>query len=176
MTDGDLSASKTIDEDEAVMIFKQICQGIEYLHDNGIIHRDLKPHNIFRTNSNGIMTLKIGDLGFAKILGEGETTNNLFGTIYFIAPEIIQMKNYNHKVDVWSIGIILYFLLFEKIPFDSANDDKAEVASKICNKQFSLSDWRYISDPVKELIKYCLEKNPNSRYNIKQVVNHRWLR
>jgi len=79
-----------------------------------IIHRDLKLANIFLHNNS----IVIGDFGFAKI-GESQTVTKL-GTPYYMAPEILNVSNkssYTNKVDIWSLGICFYYILFGYLPY-----------------------------------------------------------
>ena len=96
---------------QALKILHQIMKGVEAIHERNIIHRDLKCQNIFlHRNKTGSYTCKIGDFGFAKVV-EG-TTKTSCGTIYFMAPEVIEHEPYDHQADIWSIGVIFYYMLF----------------------------------------------------------------
>ena len=99
---------KSIEENIIYNIIKQICIGIKEIHKMKIIHRDLKPENIFM-NKN--MNIKIGDFGISKQLNrEITSTQNIKGTIDYIAPEILLEGKYNEKSDIWSLGCIIYEL------------------------------------------------------------------
>lgn len=104
-------------EQKALTITMQILEGLSYMHSLRIIHRDLKPENIIFKASNDI-DLGIVDLGFAS---HEEDYRKLFvrcGTPGYVAPEILNDKDYNCKVDVYSAGIILYIILTGRIPFN----------------------------------------------------------
>lgn len=74
------------------------------LHKNRIIHRDLKPDNIFCHNGQ----FKIGDFGFSKVISENLNFHTFCGSQLYMAPEIKLQKPYNHKADIWSLGIIYF--------------------------------------------------------------------
>lgn len=87
---------------------------MNYLHQNRILHRDLKPQNILLNEG----VIKICDFGFAKKMSASTNfLRSIKGTPLYIAPEILQSKPYTFKVDVWSLGIILYELAYGKTPF-----------------------------------------------------------
>ena len=70
-------------------------------------------------NKNGPYTCKIGDFGFAKVVED--TTKTSCGTIYFMAPEVIEHEPYDHLADIWSIGVIFFYMLFGEYPFKCNN-------------------------------------------------------
>ena len=100
--------NELIDEKIIVNIINQICFGLKEIHEHNIIHRDLKPENIFINKKNEI---KIGDFGISRQLYStmNETTNNI-GTINYMAPEIITQEKYDNRVDIYSLGCIIYEL------------------------------------------------------------------
>ncbi|XP_071980841.1 protein kinase C-like [Engystomops pustulosus] len=91
--------------------------GVQYLHDHGVIHRDLKPENILL---DAIGHIKIADYGLSAInVSREDTTTDLVGTIGFIAPEMLDGKRYNHQVDSFSFGVILFMMCVGEEPFNS---------------------------------------------------------
>lgn len=91
-------------------------KGTQAIHNHNIIHRDLKCENIFlKKNKNGNYVCKIGDFGFAKVVQETTTTS--CGTIYYMAPEVMSQQPYDKQADIWSIGVIFYYMLFGSHPF-----------------------------------------------------------
>ena len=127
-----------ISESVASVIIFQILSAINYCHQRNIIHRDLKPENIMLDNNtkSGYPYIKIIDFGTSKFR-EKEYEDELIGSPYFMAPEVIE-KKYNNKCDIWSIGIILYFIMTKKKPFtgfsleeifSSIKDDEIDLKS-----------------------------------------------
>jgi serine/threonine-protein kinase Chk2 len=105
-------------EEETRHIFVQLFEGLKYLHDRGIVHRDIKPENILVADKK--LTVKLGDFGLAKIIGEDSFTTTLCGTPSYVAPEILQesrRRRYTKAVDIWSLGVVLYICLCGFPPF-----------------------------------------------------------
>ena len=104
---------------------KSMLSAISYCHERNIIHRDLKPENILLDNvasKGGAFDIKVIDFGAAVFLDPGQLYQDRFGTVYYVAPEIVRGKGYNNKCDVWSMGVILFALLCGEVPFFSGKD------------------------------------------------------
>ena len=112
-------------ETQAAKILKDIVKGLQYSHSRGIIHRDLKLENILvKTNSdNDILDLKIADFGLSELISDKLTTGQgLKGSFEYSAPELFKKnQKFDAKVDSWSLGIMLHYLLFGKHPSKSNN-------------------------------------------------------
>jgi len=104
----------------------QIANALTYLHKYGIMHRDIKPDNLML--SEDYKSIKIMDFGLSKIIGPQERVSDGFGTLAFVAPEVLVRKPYNQKVDIWSLGVIIFYSICLKLPFDDENDDEEKIA------------------------------------------------
>lgn len=123
-------------EKEAAYIIKQITSAVLYAHNMNIAHRDLKPENILLDiTSQGNYNVKVVDWGTAKIFQKEEKIKEKFGTLYYIAPEVLK-RNYNEKCDIWSCGVILYILLSGMPPFNGKSD--VEIQKSILRGTFSM--------------------------------------
>ena len=91
---------------------------MRYLHSFGIVHRDLKLENIMMNNQTDSAIPKIVDFGLSKIIGPKQTATEPFGTLGYVAPEVLKKQPYSFSCDVWGIGCILYALLSGALPFD----------------------------------------------------------
>ena len=102
---------KKVTEFETRCYLVQIVRAVKYLHRNKIIHRDLKLGNLFLSED---MEVKLGDFGLAALLtNENDRRNTVCGTPNYIAPEVLQQtKGHSRPVDLWSIGVIIYTLLY----------------------------------------------------------------
>merc|ERR1740123_392388 len=123
---GDLSAAlkerrevnEPFKESEAMSVFAQCLLALSYVHSKRLLHRDIKCQNIFLMKSNG--DVKLGDFGISKVMEHtAAVAGTVIGTPAYLAPEVCENEPYNSKVDVWSLGIVLYELLSLKQPFQA---------------------------------------------------------
>jgi serine/threonine protein kinase len=166
------------DEKRASEIMFQLGLGLQYLHQYGVVHRDLKPDNIMMTETENMSQIKIMDFGLSKIMGPKEHVVDGFGTLSFVAPEVLVRTPYNKEVDIWSLGIILYYMLTGILPFDDDSDNEEIIAKMIVFNEckFPKNFWEGRSEEVIDLIKRCLEKSPEKRINIENYLNHKWFK
>ena len=142
-------------------------QGLKYLHEYGIIHRDLKTDNIFFDMSGEI---KIADFGLASVLTDTHrNTKSRIGTGAWMAPELFKKKPYGTKVDVWSFGIIMVELTKGE-PYEWS-------AKKIAYSEgvnINIDDTKWSSE-LKDFIKKCCTRNPDSRPSITDLLDHGFM-
>ena len=152
-------------------IIKGIYNGLLYLYKQGIIHRDIKAKNIIMKNN----TPFIIDFGLSKMLSKNNLCYESYGTLEYIAPEILEGKGYNHKCDVWSFGIMLHSLKYGNVPFDSNENDKSdsknkeEIIKKILEKEYEKKE----NCDYDDLIEICLEKRYVDRKKMSQI--NQWI-
>lgn len=106
---------------QALVVFLEILDGLEYAHSMGVLHRDLKPDNIMAGPKGEV---KIMDFGIAHVLGSVRQTQeqNLVGTLSYICPELINSKEIGPRSDIYSLGILLFELISGRLPFVAEND------------------------------------------------------
>ena len=152
---------KKLKEIEVQYYITQLIQALIHLHDRNIVHRDLKLGNIFLT---GKMELKLGDFGLAKKLSfREEKISEMVGTPAYMAPEILENKGYSLEVDIWSLGVIMYYLIIGKLPFNKQNQEDIKRA---------FPKKAIISRAAKSLIEQILVKDPKERPSLKQILRH----
>ena len=118
------------------------------------MHRDIKPENILMASNDEITTIKIVDFGLSKTFGPGETCKEPFGTLCYVAPEILLQKSYDKAVDMWSLGVVIHLMLSSTLPFD--NDDDKEVARKTIYEEvtFAHPAWETeVSEEAKDVVR-----------------------
>ncbi|KAI9445593.1 Pkinase-domain-containing protein [Lactarius indigo] len=164
--------------------FKQILQGVSYLHSQGVAHRDLKPENIFFNNKGH---LKIGDYGASTVYrlpweATVHMSSGLCGSEPYIAPEQFLGKPYDARlVDIWAVGIVYYCLHFQELPWRAAQASDglyAAYASACANPQQSATPPTINNlDPraCRSLIRRMLEPDPKQRALIEECISHSWV-
>ncbi len=126
-------------------------------------------------NDSETSPLKLCDFGLSKIMGPGETCSDPFGTISYVAPEVLLQRPYGFEVDLWSLGIMLYILLSGLLPYD--DPDQKEIAKQVIYEPvpFHNKVWDTVSPEAIELIKGLLEKKQRKRIGLEEVLNHKWI-
>jgi serine/threonine protein kinase len=164
-----------IHEDTARVIAHKMATSLYYLHSFGIAHRDLKPENILMQDETDDTDLKLVDFGLSKIVGPSETCSEPFGTLSYVAPEVLLQKPYGKEVDIWSLGVISYMMLSGVLPFD--DDDDREIARQTIYDppDFTYHTWTDISEDAKDLVAKLLEKNRHKRIRLEKVLEHPWF-
>ncbi|CAD8060161.1 unnamed protein product [Paramecium sonneborni] len=146
-------------------IFKQLCEAAIYLHHKGIIHRDLKPDNILLDQYGNP---KICDFGLATY---ENLISSFSGTFEFMAPEVIKNLPQTHKIDVWSLAAILYWMLENKPLVQGNQIEKMQQILDFTQPQFTK-----IKNPfIKDLLIQMLEPDPDLRISLQNVMNHKWI-
>jgi len=161
---------RTLTEPETRFYLKQIVEGTMYMHARKVIHRDLKLGNLFLDKD---LKVKIGDFGLATTVEyEGERKKTLCGTPNYIAPEILDRKcgGHSYEVDVWSIGCIMYTLLFGRPPFETSSIDSTY--RRIRNNEYHMSSSANVTEPARDLIRWMLAAKPADRPTMEQIIGH----
>lgn len=132
-------------------MFLQIKSAYEELYANKILHRDLKPSNILFHDGK----IKLADFGFCKqLLKEEDIGNSIIGTPAYMAPEIIQGHTYDYRADLWSLGIILYQMVYGFLPYEDKG--MARLGKLIKNTKLKFPLTRNASEGLINLIKKLL--------------------
>ena len=186
----------------------QMIEGIKILHKYGVIHRDIKTTNMmidiksssdqnnnflnsgFETDLSNIGSgvVKIIDFGLSRILGKYEYSNDPYGSLCFKAPELIEHLPYDFKVDIWAIGVTIYYLVYKELPYEKGT--KEEIKYNIVHENVPfhrnsfINNFNYYDGTIKldninshelkssilfSLLRDCLEKNPDMRLSIEQL-------
>lgn len=171
-----LIKTKNFNEEKAAYIFNQIFSAVNYLHSNGLIHRDIKPENILVTNNkDGFIDIKLIDFGSSCNFKPNQKFTSRIGSPFYIAPEVLNHE-YNNKCDIWSIGVILYFLLTGYQPFYSRT--REDLFEKIKRGIYNTErkEWIRLSKEAKDLVIHTLDYDYESRYSAEECLKHPWLK
>ena len=194
-----INEKRGLGEDESRHFFRDIVRAIKHCHDNNIVHRDVKPDNIvlchvtdseppsppaspassrssfssLSTSSSDAsydLTAKLGDFGLAVPLKPGRKIRNYAGSFPYEAPEVtVEDPCYNHTADVWSLGVLLYVMLFTKMPPGDLPINGLPSNSRLPN------GGKGVSADAVDLLRSCLQISPKDRPTPAAILSSRWL-
>jgi len=148
---------------DALNIAIQVAAGMYYAHQRGVVHGDIKPSNIMVLGDN---LVKIADFGIARMAStmEANQGGTIYGTPPFMSPEQIQGQSIDARSDIFSLGVILYYILTERLPFPEENINLLmnQIISVVPEKPSALNPG--ISEALDAVIFKCLAKAPDARY------------
>ena len=164
---------RRITESRCKKLFYQIVKAIAYCQSKNICHRDIKLENIL-VQKNDI--IKIIDFGFAIKCDKNQSQRLLCGTLCYMPPEIVNREEYNpFYSDIWSLGVLLYAMLFGIFPFRGNND---EIIMDLINENnliFPENEGIIVSEDVKNLLKRIFVTDPCKRLKPDEILEHRWF-
>ncbi|TPX69660.1 hypothetical protein SpCBS45565_g02323 [Spizellomyces sp. 'palustris'] len=161
-----VSGRDVLREEEVRRLFRQVVEAVQYIHSFGIVHRDLKPENVLVTEDKS-PTIKLSDFGLAKMIGSDEC-HTICGTPEYLAPEVFLSGNYDSRVDLYSLGAILYFMLTGQSP--------SEVNLETIGVEGSSSSLpKPIPPQAAELIKGLMQPAPEKRTSLEALIRHPWM-
>jgi serine/threonine-protein kinase ULK3 len=214
---GDLSnlikLKRRLPEKTCKRFLQQLASALQYMRAHNITHMDLKPQNLLLSSKSNPVLKMAGaklslfiinmwnknviifavDFGFAQTLHASDHASSLRGSPLYMAPEILLTKSYDAKVDLWSVGVILYECLFGKAPYSSGSLDELlekikahapiEVFQfKIC-MHFSTTRFRWsqmqpgfrVSNSCQDLLAHLLQHDPSARIDFPEFFEHPFL-
>lgn len=168
----------TYSEADARKCFRQLADGLKYLHSKHVVHRDLKLENLLLSKKGDIHSIKVADFGLAKKAAEAQL-DTVCGTPQYVAPEVIAGipgLAYTRGVDMWSAGVVLYVLLSGYPPF--YDDSEPALFDKIRRGDYNFDDpcWDTVSEDAKDMIRHLLVVDPEKRLSAAGCLEHKWMK
>ncbi|XP_023669188.1 aurora kinase C-like [Paramormyrops kingsleyae] len=164
---GELQRCGRFDERKSATYIAELADALQYCHSKNVIHRDIKPENLL-LGANG--ELKIADFGWS-VHTPSSRRSTLCGTLDYLPPEMIEGRTHDEKVDLWSLGVLIYEFLVGKPPFETKSHE--ETYRKISRVEFSYPD--FVSTGSRDLIGKLLKHDPLHRLPILKVLSHPWV-
>ncbi|EPS38246.1 hypothetical protein H072_7982 [Dactylellina haptotyla CBS 200.50] len=161
-----LRKAGSFSEPRAASYIAQMASALSYLHKKHVIHRDIKPENIL-VGSHG--EIKLSDFGWSVHAPTNRRTT-LCGTLDYLPPEMLREEPHGEKVDLWSLGVLMYEFLVGAAPFEDA---PRETQSRIVRLRYQVPD--FVSPEAKDLITRLLRLDPEKRLPLDQVAEHPWI-
>lgn len=161
-------------EKVCTIFMRQICEGVQYMHEKYIMHLDMKPENILCVTRTG-NRIKLIDFGLARRYDPNRMLQVMFGTPDFAAPEVLSYERVTPAADMWSVGVICYVLLSGLSPFMGNSD--LETMTNVTKAIYDFDDESFepISEEAKDFIAKLLIKDPTKRLKPSECLNHKWL-
>jgi len=156
-------------ESDCCLFMRQICRGVQYLHDHNIVHLDLKPENVVCTQRDDA-NVKIIDFGTAQELEPDRQIKSMVGTPEFVAPEVVSYDYISTGTDMWSLGVICYILLSGYSPFMGDTDTETYSNISSVSYDFDLEEFDCISEAAQNFISGLLRKNLAGRMTAAQCL------
>ena len=162
-------------EEMAYNIFTQILSSLYFLHTNNYIHRNIRPENILINENNEI---KLTNFSYCTEIKDKKLTTIIKNKVEYISPEMIREQPYNQSIDIWSIGVLLYYILHGYSPFGSIEDNVNydEIIRNIIIDKFKIDPKLNLSNECIDLINKLLEFDCDKRINIKEILIHPWIK
>ncbi|CAK65125.1 unnamed protein product (macronuclear) [Paramecium tetraurelia] len=168
-------SSQGLDEKLVADILYGVLQAIQHMHSKGVFHRDIKMENLFIPEKKRLPFVVLGNFCYSETTDS--TQYKKCGTPGFVAPEIFRSKNYTSKVDLFSLGIIFYLLVYGKLPFEGKDQEEILRSNEKCDIDFKFEKkiCKKISISGMDLLKGLLNKEPIKRLSAAQALNHHWF-
>ena len=170
---------KFLKENVAKKLFAQLVSGVDHMHAKGLVHRDLKLENLLLDKHKNVI---ISDFGFVNSYNRDKSDymKTSCGSPCYAAPELVltQSPYEGRKVDIWSLGVILYAMLSGYLPFDDdpENEDGADIVKLyhyICRTPLTFPE--YVSPLARDLLRKIIVPDPKKRITLNEIREHQWL-
>lgn len=163
-------------EKDACQFSQGLLKAVQFMHERGIAHRDLKPQNLLLENKDDNTSVKVCDFGYAKRVHMPQSLTTLCGSLHYVAPELLKNHPYDESADMWSVGVVIYFLLAGYLPFHNKDQNELFKIIRLGKYNFDTKYWTGISKEATRLIKKLLEVDPSTRYTATKALELDWIK
>eukprot|EP00928_Gymnodinium_smaydae_P087326 TRINITY_DN7159_c0_g3_i1.p1 TRINITY_DN7159_c0_g3~~TRINITY_DN7159_c0_g3_i1.p1 ORF type:complete len:417 (-),score=42.43 TRINITY_DN7159_c0_g3_i1:446-1696(-) len=167
-----IKQDKSLIQHDLQRICREMLTGIAHCHSLRVVHRDVKPDNFMLGGPNGT-TLKICDFGLAKALSDEGYVTGICGTAPYMAPEIIHEEPYDDRVDVWSFGVVVYVLLFQRLPYIPKHRGSDAMKEAI---SIGVPGPLFSTDERSDFVRTLLNRSKNLRCSARTALNYTFLK
>ena len=159
-----LQTEKRLGEAQTARWVRQLAEALQFLHKHQIIHRDVKPENLLLDANDD---MKVADFGWSTVTASKRQT--FCGTLDYLAPEMLT-ESYDHRVDIWSLGVLMYECLVGATPFEAEDVDATQ--AKIRDGELTFPASAKLGDDAQALLRGLLQKEPDARATLADVLAH----
>eukprot|EP00271_Cylindrocystis_brebissonii_P023479 TRINITY_DN9764_c0_g1_i1.p1 TRINITY_DN9764_c0_g1~~TRINITY_DN9764_c0_g1_i1.p1 ORF type:complete len:1002 (+),score=94.12 TRINITY_DN9764_c0_g1_i1:372-3377(+) len=160
----------------ALDLFRKVASAVSFCHSYNVLHRDLKLENILLslTRRGGALEPKLADFGLCVDLGENPSceAREIVGSMYYLAPEVINEQTYSRESDVWSLGVLLFVMLSGKLPYKGSSFREVSRAILTTRLDMSSPPWRRVSFAARCLVQQMLAIHPSKRPSVEAIFHH----
>jgi len=171
-------------EERAAYVFYQMVAGVGHMHAESYLHRDLKPENVLvveepTKDPKQKLHIKLIDMGMSQLYDESAPVKGVMGTPGYMAPECREMQNHSAAMDVWSLGMMLFYMLRGKLPYTQTQIQKYLYTNIDLPQTAAFSartgNQQPFSPELESLLISMLKLDPSKRPSCKEILAERWF-
>eukprot|EP01025_Chloroclados_australasicus_P068754 TRINITY_DN9580_c0_g1_i1.p1 TRINITY_DN9580_c0_g1~~TRINITY_DN9580_c0_g1_i1.p1 ORF type:complete len:355 (+),score=52.61 TRINITY_DN9580_c0_g1_i1:148-1212(+) len=176
---------RRLPESEARQFFQQLVLAVDFCHRKGVVNRDIKLENALLCKVGSGVLLKLCDFGYSKHEDYDSAPSSRVGSLPYASPEVILARPGDQydgkKTDIWSCGVMLYIMLVGAYPFERAEDSRQpkqkqqQIIQRIIKVDYKFPSEIRLSSDCLDLMSKVLVAEPNMRYSLQQIMEHRWF-
>ncbi|KAI3389057.1 hypothetical protein SNEBB_009619 [Seison nebaliae] len=167
-----LKDDKFFEETEVRRLTKQLISALHFLHSNRVLHRDLKPQNILLSKDGNV---KLCDFGFARLMSfETMVVTSIKGTPLYMSPELLEEKPYDHNVDLWALGCIIFEMRIGQPPYYATN--LYQLMKIVLKENIKWPSKDVMSSDLQSLLMQLLERKPENRLTWPLLLDHPFVK